>query len=73
MQAAYLQQAYHCLAQPQYSYVKAAMWFELTNNGPSTAPLDNFGLLDAGYSPKAAFAVFEQESLQGDQLTGPCG
>jgi polysaccharide biosynthesis protein PslG len=73
VQAAYLQQAYHCLAQPQYSYVKAAMWFELTNNGPSTAPLDNFGLLDAGYFPKAAFAAFEQESLQGDQLTGPCG
>jgi hypothetical protein len=72
-QATYLQQAYHCLAQPQFSYVKAAMWFELFDNGRSTAPLDNFGLLNAGYSPKPAFAAFEQESLHGDQLSGPCG
>ena len=32
-QATYLEQAYHCLAQPQYSYVKAAMWFELFDDG----------------------------------------
>ena len=72
-QATYLQQAYHCLAQPQYAYVKAAMWFELVDDGDSTAPLDNYGLLDNDYTPKPAFAAFEQESLQGDQLTGPCG
>ena len=68
------QQAYHCLAQPQYSYVKVAMWFELFDNGHSSGdPLDNFGLLDASLAPKPAFAAFEQESLHGDQLTGPCG
>ena len=72
-QATYLQQAYHCLAQPQYSYVKVAMWFDLFNDTTSTAPLDNFGLLNTDYSPKPAFAAFEQESLYGDQLTGPCG
>src|SRR5579871_3905349 len=72
-QATYLLQAYHCLAQPQYSYVKAAMWFELFDEGSDTAPLDNFGLLDHGYAPKPAFAAFEQESLHGDQLSGPCG
>jgi hypothetical protein len=72
-QAAYLRQAYHCIAQPQYSYVKAAMWFELFNNGTSTAPLDNFGLLGHDYSPKPAFAAFKQESLRGDHLSGPCG
>jgi hypothetical protein len=72
-QATYLQQAYHCLAQPQFSYVKAAMWFGLFNNGTSSAPLDNFGLLTAAYAPKPAFAAFEQESLHGDQLSGPCG
>ena len=72
-QATYLQQAYHCLAQPRYAYVKAAMWFELSDNGNSTTPLDNFGLLNSGYAPKPAFAAFEQESLNGDQLTGPCG
>ena len=72
-QAAYLQQAYHCLAQPEYSYVKAAMWFELFNNGGSSAPLDNFGLLNQDFSPKPAFDAFTQESLHGDQLSGPCG
>ncbi|HXR14371.1 MAG TPA: hypothetical protein VN740_06890 [Solirubrobacteraceae bacterium] len=72
-QATYLTQAYHCLAQPRYSYVKAAMWFELYNNGNSSAPLDNYGLLTTDYSPKPAFNAFQQESLQGDQQSGPCG
>ena len=73
-QATYLTQAYHCLAQPQYKYVKAAMWFELFNNGTSAQqPLDNYGLLNTDYSPKPAFAAFQQESLHGDQLSGPCG
>jgi hypothetical protein len=72
-QATYLKQAYHCLAQPQYSYVKVAMWFELFNGGNSTTPLNNFGLLNHDYSPKPAFAAFQQESLHGDQLSGPCG
>ncbi|MGH2851693.1 MAG: hypothetical protein ACRDLP_13885 [Solirubrobacteraceae bacterium] len=72
-QASYLEEAYHCLAQPQYSYVKAAMWFELSDEGDSTAPLDNYGLLTGGYAAKPAFSAFEQESLHGDQLTGACG
>ena len=72
-QATFLEQAYHCLAQPQFSYVKAAMWFGLFDNGSSSAPLDNFGLLNANYSPKPAFSAFEQESLHGDQLSGTCG
>jgi hypothetical protein len=72
-QATYLEQAYHCLAQPAYSYVKAAMWFGLFDNGQSTTPLDNFGLLNAAMSPKPAFAAFQDESLHGDQLSGPCG
>jgi Bacterial Ig domain len=72
-QATYLQQAYHCLAQPDYSYVKAAMWFELFDNGASANPLDNFGLLTSSYAPKPAFDAFRNESLHGDQLTGSCG
>jgi len=72
-QAAYLQEAYHCLAQPQYAYVRAAMWFELVDNGASTDPLDNFGLLAADLTPKPAFAAFQAVSLHGDQLSGPCG
>ena len=72
-QAAYLTQAYHCLAQPRYSYVKAAMWFELYNNGNSSTPLDNYGLLNTNYSPKPAFNAFQQVSLHGDHQSGPCG
>ena len=72
-QAQYLMQAYHCLAQPKYSYVKAAMWFELYNGANSTAPIDNYGLLNADYASKPAFAAFQQESRHGDQLTGACG
>jgi hypothetical protein len=72
-QATYLEQAYHCLAQPQYSYVKAAMWFELSDGGDSPAPLDNYGLLTGAFAAKPAFSAFEQESLHGDQLTGACG
>jgi hypothetical protein len=72
-QATYLEQAYHCLAQPQFAYVKAAMWFELFDDGAGTNPIDNFGLLAPDYSPKPAFAAFEQESLHGDQLSGRCG
>jgi hypothetical protein len=72
-QATYLQQAYHCLAQPQYAYVKAAMWFEMYNGGSSTQPLDNYGLLNTDFSPKPAYAAWQQESLHGDQLSGGCG
>ena len=72
-QATYLTQAYHCLAQPRYSYIKAAMWFELYNNGNAGAPLDNYGLLTAGFAPKPAFDAFQQVSLHGDHQPGPCG
>jgi hypothetical protein len=72
-QATYLTQAYHCLAQPQYSYVAAAMWFELYNGGTSSAALDNYGLLNSDYSPKPAFNAFEAVSLHGDHQSGPCG
>jgi hypothetical protein len=72
-QATYLDQAYHCLAQPQFSYVKAAMWFELVDEGTSSTPLDNFGLLNAAGAPKQAYSAFKAESLHGDQLSGPCG
>jgi hypothetical protein len=73
VQATFLQQAYHCLAQPQFSYVKAAMWFELYNVGTTTDQLDNYGLLNADFSAKPSFDAFEQESRNGDQLTAPCG
>jgi hypothetical protein len=72
-QATYLARAYHCLAATQYSYIKAAMWFELFDQGNTTDWINNFGLLHHDYTPKPAFATFQQESLHGGQLTGRCG
>ena len=72
-QATYLSQAYHCLAQPRYSYIKAAMWFMLYNNANDSAPLDNYGLLSFNFAPKPAWSAFEQVSLHGDHQPGPCG
>jgi hypothetical protein len=72
-QATYLRQAYHCLAMPRYSYVRVAIWFELFDEGASTAPLDNYGLLGPDLSPKRAFSAFKQVSLHGDRLSGRCG
>jgi hypothetical protein len=71
-QATYLRQAYHCLAMPRYSYVKVALWFELFDEGTSSAPLDNYGLLNPDLSPKPAFSAFKQVSLHGDRLNGRC-
>jgi hypothetical protein len=72
-QAQYLMQAYHCLAQPKYSYVKAAMWFELANGGNDSAAEDNYGLLNANLTPKPAFPAFEQVSTHRDTASGSCG
>ena len=72
-QATYLTQAYHCLAQPRYSYIKAAMWFELYNAASTTTPLDNYGLLSSTFAPKPAFNAFEAVSLHGDNQSGSCG
>jgi hypothetical protein len=49
------------------------MWFELYDNSNSSAALDNYGLLNTNYSPKPSFNAFVQESLHGDQQSGPCG
>jgi hypothetical protein len=71
-QATYLRQAYRCLALPQYSYVKVALWFELFDEGTSSAPLDNYGLLDTDLSPKPAFSAFKQVSLHRSALRPHC-
>jgi hypothetical protein len=72
-QATYLQQAYHCLAAPQYSYVAASMWYAMVDFGTGSTFYDHYGLLTTGLAQKPSFAAFQQESLHGDQLSGPCG
>ena len=72
-QASFLAQAYHCLAQPQYSYVEAALWFQLYDIGAGTAAADNYGLLNTQMAPKPAYDAFLGVSQHGDTLTGACG
>jgi hypothetical protein len=72
-QAKYLREAYHCLAQPQYSYVAAAMWFDMADFGKPDNFYNRYGLLSYGLSPKPSFTAFATESARGDTLKGGCG
>jgi hypothetical protein len=71
-QALYLQQSYHCLAQPQYSYVAAAMWFDMVDFAPQNNIFDRYGLLSTSLQAKPSFAAFAKEA-SGDPLSGSCG
>ena len=73
VQAKYLRQAYHCLAQPQYSYVTAAMWFDMSDFSTSNNYYDRYGLMTYALQPRPAFTAFAKESTQGDTLQGSCG
>ena len=72
-QATYLQQAYHCLAQPQYSYVAAAMWFDMVDFAPQNVFYNRYGLLSTALKPKPAFNAFREIATAGDKLSGTCG
>jgi hypothetical protein len=65
-QAAYLSQAYHCMAQDPY--VQVALWFPLQDEGAAVS-----GLLRANGSRKPAFAAMQDYARRGDQLSGACG
>ena len=71
-QALYLQQSYHCLAQPTYSYVAAAMWFNMVDFAPANNIYDRYGLMTTTLVPKPSFTAFAREA-SGDPLTGTCG
>jgi hypothetical protein len=65
-QAAYLAQAYHCLAEAPY--VQVALWFPLQDQGPTVA-----GLLRANGTRKPSFAAMQDYARRGDTLGGSCG
>ncbi len=65
-QAAYLSQAYHCMAQDPY--VQLALWYPLQDEGTADS-----GLIRANGSRKPAFAAMQDYARHGDQLSGPCG
>jgi hypothetical protein len=65
-QAAYLAQAYHCLAQAPY--VKLGLWY----------PIDDEGLVDSGleranHSHKPSYAAMRAYIKRGDRMRGACG
>ncbi len=70
-QAAYLQQAYHCLA--QYPYVNAGVWFSLRDSGAADTELNRYGLLSHGFAQKPSYAAMASVGRDGDRLTGACG
>jgi hypothetical protein len=72
-QALYLRQAYHCLDQPQYSYVAAGMWFDMADFGTQDTFRNRYGLMTYGLQPKPAFKAFAKLSAHGDTLKGTCG
>lgn len=72
-QALYLRQAYHCLAQPQYSYVTAGMWFDIADFAPQDTFRNRYGLMTYGLTPKPSFKAFANLSAHGDTLKGACG
>lgn len=70
-QAAYLQQAYHCLA--QYDYVNAGVWYTLRDTSTFDTELSRYGLLTHGMTPKLSYSAMTQVGRDGDRLTGACG
>jgi hypothetical protein len=71
IQATYLRQAYHCLA--QNSYVPVAIWYGLQDLGPGTGTFGDFGLVDEATGPKPAFGALGAYEREGDTLREPCG
>ena len=65
-QAAFLSEAYHCLAEDPY--VKVALWFNLQDE----EGVPN-GLLRADGSRKPSFAAMQDYARHGDRLSEPCG
>jgi hypothetical protein len=73
-QAAFLSQAYHCLAQEPG--IEAATWFTLRDAQAGDHPLDelrHYGLLTTAGAHKPAWDAFNQIAAGGDTLTGLCG
>ncbi len=66
LQATYLKQAYHCLAQDPY--VQVALWFPIQDEPPILS-----GLMRSDGSHKPSFTAMRDYVQKGDQLTEECG
>jgi len=65
-QAAYLTEAYHCLAQAPY--VKLGLWYPIEDEGAVVS-----GLERANRSPKPSYAAMRAYIKHGDRMKGACG
>ena len=70
-QAAFLTQAYHCLA--GYPYMQAGIWFSARDAGATETEVNRYGLIRANGTRRGSWAAMEQVAKKGDQLTTPCG
>lgn len=70
-QAAFLTQAYHCLA--GYPYMTTGIWFSTRDGGAADTELNRYGLLRWNGTRRGSWAAMEQVSTKGDQLTTACG
>lgn len=70
-QAAFLSEAYHCLA--GYPYIQAGIWFMGRDPGPNNLDGDRYGLTRWDGTKRASWAAMQQISASGDKQTGPCG
>jgi hypothetical protein len=71
-QAAFLTQAYGCMAQDKY--LKAAFWFTMFDD-PQQSLNENrhYGLLENDFSPKPAYDAFKAVVAGGGDASAPCG
>jgi Cellulase (glycosyl hydrolase family 5)/Bacterial Ig domain len=70
-QAAFLTQAYHCLA--GYPYMQTAIWFSARDAGATESEVNRYGLIRSNGTRRGSWAAMEQVAKKGDQLTTPCG
>jgi len=69
-QAAFLTQAYHCLA--GYPYMQTGIWFSARDAGAAESELNRYGLIRWNGTKRGSWAAMEQVSTSGDQLKTAC-
>ena len=69
-QAAFLTQAYHCLA--GYPYMQTGIWFSTRDAGAGESELNRYGLLRWNGTKRGSWAAMRQVATEGDKLTTAC-
>lgn len=69
-QAAFLTQAYHCLA--GYPYMQMGIWFSTRDAGAAESELNRYGLIRWNGTKRGSWAAMRQVATEGDKLTTPC-